>query len=126
MDEKVLSGRKLEVYILLKILKYCTGSSATSYKVKFALQQVFMNKEIESMDELGAAIKKIIHHKTIRGNFSSVHPDLAAEGITRVEVGREGLHLNKNNLAGECPTYIQAFFHEVYFRKRDLHPESYV
>ena len=92
MDDKVLRGRKLEAYVLLKVLKYCTGSSATSYKVKFAVQQVFMNKEIESMDELGAAIKEIIHYKTIRGKFSSVHPDLAAEGITRVEVGEEGLH----------------------------------
>ena len=92
MDDKVLKGRKLETYVLLKVLKYCTGSSVTSYKVKFAVQQVFMNKEIESMDELGAAVKDIIQYKTIRGNFSSVHPDLAAEDITRVEMGEEGLH----------------------------------
>ena len=58
-----------------------------------------MNKEIESMDELGASIKKVIHFHTIRGKFSSVHPDLAAEGITRVEVGEEGLHFIRNNLA---------------------------
>ena len=88
----MLRGHKLQAYVLLKVLKYCTGSSATSYKVKFAVQQVFTNKEIESMDKLGAAIKEIIHNKTIRGKFSSVHPDLAAEGITRVEVGEEGLH----------------------------------
>ena len=50
------------------------------------------NKDIESLEELGAAIKEIMHYKTIRGKFSSVHPDLAAEGITRVEVGEEGLH----------------------------------
>ena len=101
MDDKVLSGRKLEVYVLLKVLKYCTGSSATSYKVKFAVQQVFMNKNIENMDQLGAAIKKIIHHFTIRGKFSSVHPDLAAEGITRVEVGEKGLHfLTKRGKGG--------------------------
>ena len=81
----------MEVYVLIKVLKYCTGSSATSYKVKFAVQQVFMNKGIESMDELGAAIKEIIHYSTIRGKFSSVHPDLVAEGITRVEVSKEGL-----------------------------------
>ena len=92
MNDTVLEGRKLEVYVLLKVLKYCTGSSATSYRVKFAVQQVFLNKELESMDELGGAIKEIIHYKTIRGNFSSVHPDLATEGITRVEVGEEGLH----------------------------------
>ena len=36
-----------------------------------------------------------IHYKTIRGKFSSVHPDLAAEGITRVEVREDGLHLIK-------------------------------
>ena len=93
MNDYVLRGCKLEVYVLLKVLKYCTGSSATSYKVKFAVQQVLLNKEIGSMDELGAAIKKIIQYKTIRGKFSSVHPDLAAEGITRVEVGEEGLYL---------------------------------
>ena len=101
MDDYVLRGRKLEVYVLLKVLKYCTGSSATSYKVKFAVQQVLMNKEIESVDELGAAIKEIIHYKTIRGKFSSVHPDLAAKGITRVEVGKEGLHFFRNNPTGE-------------------------
>ena len=53
---------------------------------------MFQNKRIESMEEVGAAIKEIIHYFTIRGKFSSVHPDLAAEGITRVEVGEEGLH----------------------------------
>ena len=75
-----------------EILKYCTGSSARSYQCKFAVDQVFHNKSIESLEEVGAAIKEIIHFKTIRGKFSSVHPDLAAEGITRVEVGEEGPH----------------------------------
>ena len=53
------------------------------------------------MEEVGAAIKEIIHYKTIRGKFSSVHPDLAAEGITRVEVGEEGLRFIRSNPAGE-------------------------
>ena len=44
------------------------------------------------MEELGTAIKEIIQYDTIRGKFSSVHPDLVAEGITRVEVDEEGLH----------------------------------
>ena len=92
MDEKTLKGRKLEAYVILKVLKYCTGSSARSYQCKFAVQQVFMNKDIETLEEVGSAIKEIIQYNTIRGKFSSVHPDLAAEGITRVEVGEEGLH----------------------------------
>ena len=101
MSDTVLNGNKLLAYVLLKVLKYCTGSSARSYQCKFAVQQVFMNKlNIESMEELGAAIKEIIHYKTIRGKFSSVHPDLAAEGITRVEVGEEGLHFMTNNEPG--------------------------
>ena len=101
MDEQVLKGKKLEAYVLLKVLKYCTGSSAKSYQCKFAVQRVFLNKSIESMEEVAAAIKEIIQFYTIRGKFCSVHPDLAAEGITRVEVGEEGLHFIKTNEPGE-------------------------
>ena len=96
MNDTVLSGKKLEAYVMLKILKYCTDSSARSYQCKFAVQQVFMNKKIESMEELGAAIKEIIQYNTIRGKFASVHPDLAAKGITGVEVVEEGLFFIAN------------------------------
>ena len=92
MRDATLKGRKLDAYVLVKILKYCTGSSARSYQCKYAVDQVFTNKSIESMEELGAAIKEIIQYYTIRSKFSSVHPDLAAKGIARVEVGEEGLH----------------------------------
>ena len=96
-----LRERKLEVYVLLKILKYCTGSSARSYQCKFAMDQAaYSNKNIESMEEVGPALKKIIHYKTLRGKFSSVHPDLAAEGITKVEVGEEGLFFIKGGVIG--------------------------
>ena len=57
------------------------------------------------MEEVGAAIKEIIHYHTIRGRFSSVHPDMAAEGITRVEVGDEGLHFITNDKSGELSQY---------------------
>ena len=82
----------MDVYVLLKILKYCNDSPLRSYQMKFAVDQVFNNKGIDSTEDIGKAIKEITHHYTIRGKFSSVHPDLAAEGITRVEVGEEGLH----------------------------------
>ena len=84
--------RKIDVYVLLKILKYCTESPARSYQMKFAVDRVFNNKSIDSAKDLGPSIKKIIHYNTIRGKFLSVYPDLAAEGIARVEVGEEGLH----------------------------------
>jgi hypothetical protein len=102
MGNWTLKERKLEAYVLLKILKYCTGSSARSYQCKFAMSQGsgFTNNGIESMEEVGPALKKIIHYKTLRGKFSSVHPDLAAEGITKVEVGEEGLFFIKSRYTG--------------------------
>ena len=92
MRDETLEERKLEAYVLLKILKYCTGSSARSYQCKLAVNLALRNKEIDSMKGVGPALKKIIHYHTLRGKFSAVHPDLAAEGITRVEVEEEGLH----------------------------------
>ena len=64
------------------------------------------------MEELGAAIKEIIHFRTIRGKFSSVHPDLAAEGISRVEVGEEGLHFIRNQQPGKISfdKYLKSLF----------------
>ena len=100
MRDETLKEKKLDVYLLVKILKYCTGSSARSYQCKFALQQVLSNKSIDSMEEVGAAIKEIIQYMTIRGKFSSVHPDLVAEGITGVKVEEEGLHFIRNTEAG--------------------------
>ena len=91
MRDETLMGRKIELYVLLKILKYCTNSPVTSFQCKFALDRVFSYKNIESMAEMGVAIKEILHYKTLRGKFSSVHPDLMKEGITRVEGGEEGL-----------------------------------
>ena len=43
-------------------------------------------------EELGKAIQDVIHDKTLRGKFSSVHPELRREGIARVDVGERGLH----------------------------------
>ena len=43
-------------------------------------------------EELGKAIQDVIYFKTLRGKFSSVHPELRREGIVRVDVGEKGLH----------------------------------
>ena len=101
MRDATLKERKMDAYVLLKILKYCTDSPARSYQMKFAVAQLFLNqKQIDSTNDLGRAIKDIIHHKTIRGKFSSVHPDLAAEGITKVEIREEGLFFIGSSDAG--------------------------
>ena len=110
MRERTLKERKMDAYVLLKILKYCTDSPARSYQMKYAVDRVFRNKTIDNTNDLARAIKEIIHYNTIRGKFSSIHPDLSAEGITRVEVGEEGLHFIRNYLAGLVPSFHSCLF----------------
>ena len=92
----------------LGLVKYCTDSSARSYQCKYAVKDLLKNKNIDSMEELGVAIKEAIQYRTIRGKFSSVHPDLAAEGIVKVEVGEEGLHFISDQQPGK--TFIKVKF----------------
>ena len=74
------------------------------------MSEVFENKSIWKMEEVGAAIKEVIHYPTIRGKFSSVHPDLVAVGITRVELGEEGLHFITKNYPGIASTRLRCRF----------------
>ena len=85
------------MYVLLKILKFCTGSSAKSYQCKFAINEVLKNRGVSDVEELGDLIQKVIHYYTLRGKFSSIHPELRQEGIIRVEVGKEGLHFIRDS-----------------------------
>ena len=91
MNGYVLMRRKLQAYVLIKVLKYCTGSSVKSYQCKFAINRALPNRDVSNEEELGKVIQKVIHYYTLRGKFSSVHPELRREGIIRVEVGKEGL-----------------------------------
>ena len=77
--------------MLMKIFKFCTGSSAKSYQCKFAVREALSSRRVAA-EELGKAIQEVIHHPTLRGRFSSVHPELRREGIVRVDVGEKGLH----------------------------------
>merc|ERR1719264_1411302 len=91
LNNTTLHGLKHHVYVLIKILKFCTGSSAKSYQCKFGIDAVLGNRVVAA-EELGKAIQEVIHYKTLRGKFSSVHPELRREGIIRVDVGEKGLH----------------------------------
>ena len=85
------------MYVLIKILKFCTGSSAKSYQCKFAIRDVIENRAVSDTEELGDLIQKVIHYYTLRGKFSSIHPELKQEGIIRVEVGKEGLRFIRDS-----------------------------
>ena len=89
--DTTLFGSKHTVYVLLKVLKFCTGSLAKSYQCKYAISCVLNNRDVTG-EELGSVIREVIQYYTLRGKFSSVHPELRREGISRIEVGKEGLH----------------------------------
>ena len=95
------------MYVLIKILKFCTKSAAKSYQCKFAISNVLHNRDVSDVKEFGDVIQKVIHHHTLRGKFSSVHPELRREGIFRVEVGKEGLHFVRDS--GALIEFLQTF-----------------
>merc|ERR1712032_616914 len=97
ISDSTLRGLKLSVYVLIKILKFCTGSSAKSYQCKFAISRALGNRDVSGVEELGDLIQKVIQYYTLRGKFSSIHPELRREGIIRVEVGKEGLHFIRDS-----------------------------
>ena len=77
-----------------------TDGNAKSYECKFALSDVMANRLTVNDEEFGSAIRAVIHHNTIRGKFSSIHPDLRQLGFTRVEVKEEGLLFVRGNSGG--------------------------
>ena len=73
MDINTLRGKKLQAYAIIKILKFCTGSSAKSYQCKFALSLRCGAKNVESMEGHSrhlpaSASKQRISH--IQGTFT--------------------------------------------------------
>ena len=83
--------------MLGKILKWITGSKAKSYEIKFALTDTRLGSLNHiSESEVGAALQEVIHSRLIRGKFNSVHPDLRAEGVTRVEVSSHGITFHRD------------------------------
>ena len=55
--------------------------------------------------EIGSIIREVIHFKTLRGKFSSVHPELKREGIVEIKIGQEGLHFVRDR--GEDISYVR-------------------
>ena len=66
---------------------------------RFAIDSFLKNRDVAAED-LWKVIQEVIHYKTLRGKFSSVHPELRREGIVRVDVGEKGLHFVRK-MSGE-------------------------
>ena len=57
---------------------------------KYAISEILADRDMSEV--MGNVIQEVIHHYTLRGKVSSIHPELKREGIIGVEVGKEGLH----------------------------------
>ena len=87
MDQDTLRGTRKDVYVLMKVLKYITGSSAKSFELKWIIDTIFWNNKAPAMDKIGQALQEVMRHRTVRGTFGGVHQDLQSLGVTAVVVG---------------------------------------
>ena len=83
------------MYVFIKILKTCTNSSAKSFGCKYAVQDKLLGIDPDKIG-MGNAIRRVLSYYTIRDRFSSIHPDLADIGFSRVEVTEEGFRFIRN------------------------------
>ena len=95
LDQFSLLGKKREVYVLLKIFKFCTGSSAKSYQCKYVIHERLRHHDPEKID-LCDALTDALQFPSLRGKFSSVHEDLRDEGITAIEITKNGFRFLKD------------------------------
>ena len=85
-----------KVYVLVKLLKWLTGSAVNTYHCKYAWDDVLAKRHSERLTEIsereiGLLLYEVIQHRSIRNKFNSVHPDLKAEGVTRVVFDDQGI-----------------------------------
>ena len=89
------------------MVKTFTASSAKSIQLKMAVNRVLINIIDISSADLGASLRSVLQYSEIRGQFSSIHPDLLAEGITRVEVTDQGLCFLRDTAQGELCNQLE-------------------
>ena len=83
-----LSGKKLDVYVLLKIFKLLFGVPITSFSLKFAIDRSLDDERYET-SAVGLSLERAMRYYTIRGKFHGVHPDLAKIGIRKIDYNQE-------------------------------------
>ena len=85
-----LSGNKLLVYVIMKILKKCTDAKLQSFKLKFAVYNALAHSRYETED-IGTSLERVLRYWTVRDKFNGVEETLANIGVKRVEVKQDGL-----------------------------------
>ena len=91
LRKESLDGSKLHVYVIMKLLKSLTAGDVTSYKIKWAVEEMLMNNLDLDESRIGWAIRQTMKNNSIRGKFGGIHPKLGELGYTGIEVTDTGL-----------------------------------
>ena len=90
LKKETLTGSKLHVYVLMKLLRSLTAGDVTSYKIKWALEEILKNTDLDESC-IGWAIRQTMKNRSIMGRFGGIHPKLGELGYTGIEVTDTGL-----------------------------------
>ena len=85
-----LSGNKLKVYVVLKIMKKITDEDITSFTLKFAVDRALAGRQYETAD-VGFLLNRVLNFWSLRGRFKGVADALWKIGVNKIEVTDEGL-----------------------------------
>ena len=66
MSSETLSGGKLQLYLLLKIIKMLTAANTRSFDLKFAMYQTYTNN-LPDLNQLGLAVENVLQFPTMKG-----------------------------------------------------------
>ena len=91
LRKETLSGSKLHVYVIMKLLKFLTAGEVTSYKIKWAVEEMLVNNHDLDESRIGWAIRQTMKNRSIMGRFGGIHPKLGELGYTGIEVTDAGL-----------------------------------
>ena len=69
-----MNGWKLQVYVLMKILKLCVQPQPklASFDIKWALHAALVNMTPKK-EEIGACIRRVLNFATLRNRFGEIN-----------------------------------------------------
>merc|ERR1712110_751609 len=85
LNSETLSGEKLDVYCLGKMLKYITKADVTSYKLKWAVDSKLKNVSPADVGGIGAALGLVLTDKGLRDKFTGVTRELDEAGYRSIQ-----------------------------------------
>ena len=66
MSSTTLKGGKLQLYLLLKIIKMLTAANTRSFDLKYAMDITYLNT-VPELNQLGLAVENVLQFPTMKG-----------------------------------------------------------